>query len=175
MRQLERSAFARAALPPLGDVLDFMRLIWAVDHALQRTSKRMERALGVTGPQRFVIRIVGRFPGIPAGDLARLLHVHPSTLTGILTRLERSGVVRRRSDPRDGRRSLLGLTEKGRQLDVATEGTVEAAVARVLADLSKDTLQATREVLQSITASLASSPTRGSSSPGLFRQQEDSE
>jgi len=135
-----------------------MRLIWAVDHSLQRTSRRMEKTLGVTGPQRVVIRIVGRFPGIPAGDLARYLHLHPSTLTGILARLEKSGVIRRRADPRDGRRSLLGLTDKGRRFDVAAEGTVEAAIARALEEMSPDTRRAAREALQSVAVALASQP-----------------
>ena len=71
-----------------------MRLLWAVDHGLQRRSKRMAATLGVTGPQRLVIRIVGRFPGISAGRLASILHLHPSTLTGILRRLERGGCSR---------------------------------------------------------------------------------
>src|SRR5439155_8811053 len=66
--------------PPLGAVLDFMRLLWAVDHSLQSASKRMEAAYGITGPQRLVVRIVGRFPGIAAGRVAEILHVHPSTL-----------------------------------------------------------------------------------------------
>ena len=121
------------APPALGSVLDFMRLIWAVDHGLLRASRRMEASFGVTGPQRLVIRIVGRFPGIPAGHLARLLHIHPSTLTGIVARLERQGLLRRRSDPRDGRRWLLGLTDRGRVVDAAREGTAEAAVSSALA------------------------------------------
>src|SRR6185436_8768825 len=87
--------------PPLGAVLDFMRLLWAVDHALQSASKRMEATHGVTGPQRLVVRIVGRFPGIAAGRIAEILHVHPSTLTGILKRLEQRQILTRRSDPRD--------------------------------------------------------------------------
>jgi DNA-binding MarR family transcriptional regulator len=143
-----------APLPVLGEVLDFMRLIWSVDHSLQRTSKRMEVKLGVTAPQRLVLRIVGRFPGIPAGHLARLLHVHPSTLTGILKRLERQGLVRRRSDPRDRRRSLLGLTDKGRGFDVRTEGTVEAAIQSVLEHTSPDKLDAARDMLESIANAL---------------------
>src|SRR5580704_311880 len=73
---------------PLGGVLDFLKLLWALDHGLQTASRDMERRLGVTGPQRMVIRIVGRFPGISAGELASVLHVHPSTLTGVLRRLE---------------------------------------------------------------------------------------
>jgi DNA-binding MarR family transcriptional regulator len=118
--------------PPLGAVLDFMRLLWAVDHALQSASKRMEAAYGVTGPQRLVVRIVGRFPGIAAGRVAEILHVHPSTLTGILKRLELRGILQRRSDPRDARRALFALTNKGRRLDTLRTGVVEQAVRRVL-------------------------------------------
>src|SRR5919201_6945693 len=118
--------------PPLGAVLDFMRLLWAVDHALQSASKRMEAAYGVTGPQRLVVRIVGRFPGITAGRVAEILHVHPSTLTGVLKRLESRAIVQRRPDPRDARRALLALTNKGRRLDTLRTGTVEQAVRRVL-------------------------------------------
>src|SRR5262245_41762471 len=71
----------------LGKVLDFMRTLWALDHALQTSSKRMRSKLGVTGLQRFAIRIVGRFPSISAGQLAEILHVHPSTLTGVIEKL----------------------------------------------------------------------------------------
>jgi DNA-binding MarR family transcriptional regulator len=157
VRQADPFILDRSPLPPLGEVLDFMRLIWAVDHALQRTSKQMERTIGVTGPQRLALRIVGRFPGISAGDLARLLHVHPSTLTGVLARLEQHGSIRRRADPRDRRRTLLGLTGRGRRFDVATEGTIEAAVTRALADISPRKFQAAREVLLAITESLEGS------------------
>jgi len=141
-------------LPALGRVLDFMRLIWAVDHALQRTSKRMEMTIGVTGPQRLVIRIIGRFPGIPAGHLARLLHVHPSTLTGMVKRLERQGLVRKRADPRDGRRLLLSLSDKGRLFDVEAEGTVEAAIQRVLELAGSEQIEAACELLGSIAEAL---------------------
>src|SRR5215470_5093433 len=116
----------------LGGVLEFMRVIWALDHSLQRMSKRLEGDLGVTGPQRLVLRIVGRVPGISAGDLARVLHVHPSTLTGVLRRLEQRSLVVREPDPSDGRRALQHLSPKGRRLDVSQEGTVEAVVKRVL-------------------------------------------
>ena len=134
--------------------MDFMRLLWAVDHALQRTSKRMEMTLGVTGPQRLVIRIVGRVPRIPAGELARLLHLHPSTLTGVLKRLGRQGLVRQQPDPDDGRRILLVLTAKGQRLNVEAEGTVESGIRRALAGMAPAKLAATREVLESIAAAL---------------------
>jgi DNA-binding MarR family transcriptional regulator len=145
---------ADAPTPRLGDVLDFMRLIWHVDHALQSRSKRMEAALGVTGPQRLVLRIVGRFPGVPAGHLARTLHLHPSTLTGVIRRLERQRLLRKRIDPRDGRRVLLSLTDQGRSLATAADDTVESAVAKVLARVSPAKIAIAREVLAEVAASL---------------------
>jgi hypothetical protein len=44
----------------LGFVLDFLRVLWSVEHQLKSASKRMERRLGITGPQRLVLRRSGR-------------------------------------------------------------------------------------------------------------------
>lgn len=140
--------------PPLGAVLGFMSLMWRVDHALQQTSKRMESTLGVTGQQRLVIRIVGRFPRISAGRLARVLHVHPSTLTGLVKRLEGKGMVERRADPSDGRCTLLRLTRKGHLVDVASKGTVEAAIRRALKRTSPRARVVAGEVLSLIASTL---------------------
>lgn len=138
---------------PLGAVLDFMRLLWSVDHALQSSSKRMEMTWGITGPQRMVVRIVGRFPGIAAGRVAEILRVHPSTLTGILKRLEARGILQRKSDPRDARRALFGLTPKGKKLDTLKTGTVEQAVRRVLAK-DPQKVAASQEILAALTEEL---------------------
>jgi DNA-binding MarR family transcriptional regulator len=139
--------------PPLGAVLDFMRLLWAVDHSLQSASKRMEASYGVTGPQRLVVRIVGRFPGIAAGRVAEILHVHPSTLTGILKRLESRGILQRKSDPRDARRALFSLTPRGRKLDTLRTGFVEQAVRRVLA-ADPQKVSASQEILAALSTEL---------------------
>ena len=75
----------------LDPVLDFLRLLWSIEHGLQRVSKRMEAELGITGPQRLVLRVVGRFPGLSAGELAHIVRLHPITITGILKRLVSRG------------------------------------------------------------------------------------
>ena len=149
----------------LGRVLEFMRLLWAVDHALQSTSKWMEVRLGVTGPQRLVIRMIGCFPGISAGALANLLHVHPSTLTGVLRRLTDRGAIRRTMDPDDSRRALFWLTARGQRIDRLRSGTVEAAITRALASRSARHLAAVRAVLGNVAVELereveSAAPTR---------------
>jgi MarR family transcriptional regulator, organic hydroperoxide resistance regulator len=143
-----------ASVPPLGGVFDFMRSIWALHHALQTASKRMNRTLGVTGPQRLVIRLVGRFPGLTAKRLASVLRVHPSTVSGIVKRLERRGLVERRRDTRDHRRVYLGLTARGRELDTEDGATIEAAVQRTLDSESPSAVEQARQVLTTLTREL---------------------
>jgi MarR family transcriptional regulator, organic hydroperoxide resistance regulator len=136
--------------PPLGPVLDFMRLLWAINHVLATTSKRMKARFGITAPQRLVVRIVGRFPGVSAGRLAEILHLHPSTLTGILIRLEARGFVTRRVDSRDRRRVRVRLTRRGQRLTRPAVGSVEAAVERALADFREENITIAQEILANI-------------------------
>jgi trehalose 6-phosphate phosphatase len=155
-------------LPALGETLEFMPLLWAIDHGLQRRSQRMAATLGLTGPQRLVVRMLGRYPGISAGQLAQVLHLHPSTLTGILRRLERRGWLTRRRHPRDGRRAVLGLSEAGRRIDVEASGTIEARMRSALRTLPPAKVRAARTVLHALAAVLEDVAPRGRAvySPG---------
>lgn len=141
-------------MPASDPVLDFMRLLWAVDHGLQSMSKRMMRTHGVTGPQRLVVRLLGRAPEISPGGLATALHLHPSTVTGILQRLEEQGMIERRPDPRDQRRALCRLTRRGEVVDRLKRGTAEAAVRRALRRVPKETVGRAEELLGAILAEL---------------------
>lgn len=138
----------------LPDVLRFMQLLWAVVHGLETTSKRMTGELGVTGPQRLALRVVGLFPGVSAGRLAAILHVHPSTLTGVLQRLVAQRLLRRVGDPRDRRRAILHLTARGARVNAARDGTVEAAVAGTLKSTTPGDRAATKRVLQQLAEDL---------------------
>jgi DNA-binding MarR family transcriptional regulator len=131
----------------LDATLDFLRLIWALDHGLQVSSKRMATDVGVTGPQRLVVRLVGKHPGISAGELATILHVHKSTISGIIHRLETRRLLTRASDAQDARRTRLSLTGTGRRLSRRLPNTVEAAVKRALSSIDAPTVEASRRVL----------------------------
>lgn len=134
----------------LGDVLSFMQLLWAVSHGLESTSKRMLASVGVTGPQRLVLRLIGQYDELSPGDLAEILHVHPSSLTGMLRRLERGGWIRRRRHAQDGRRAVLTLTVRGRTLSDSQTGTVESKVRSTLRKVSPAKAAAARDVLKAL-------------------------
>lgn len=130
--------------------------MWAINHGLDRTSRWMQTRFGVTGPQRLVIRIVANEPGLSAGDLARTLHMHPSTLTGILQRLKARGLLRRLADPSDARRVRLELTARGKRLANPAVGTVESSIRRAISKWSDDDMERTRQSLTDIAQSLDS-------------------
>ena len=140
-----------------GETLQFMKRMWDLAHALDVRSKRMARSLGVTGPQRLVIRVLGRAPGSTASDIAQTLGMHPSTLTGVLRRLELQGAIERRADDIDRRRLRFRLTRKGVAIDRERKGTVEAAVRRALTRAGGLTVQRTLEMFEILTAELTRS------------------
>jgi MarR family transcriptional regulator, organic hydroperoxide resistance regulator len=135
-------------------VLEFIRLMWSVDHELQTVSKRMVSRIGLTAPQRLAVRFIGRNPDMTLGALAGLLHLHPGTVTGIVRRLEQAGLVVRTRSTEDTRRSHLRLTPHGRLVNRRQKGTVEAAVRRVTAELTPAQLAKAAAVLRRLAEEL---------------------
>ncbi|MBX3161359.1 MAG: MarR family transcriptional regulator [Deltaproteobacteria bacterium] len=131
-----------------------MQAMWGLAHALEVTSRRMLRVLGVTGPQRLVIRVIGQFPDISSGDIAATMGLHPSTLTGVLARLVGQKLVERLPDPTDGRRVRYRLTRAGRKIDRERRGTVEAAVRRALGRAGETTVEHTVRMIGVLVAEL---------------------
>jgi len=146
-----------AAKYQLDPVLDFMRLLWSIEHSLQRMSKRMEGELGITGPQRLVLRVVGQFPGLSAGEVAHIVRLHPSTMTGILRRLVANGLLARERDPRDSRRSRLLLEPRAVAYTRTSGGTVEGSVRLALRRVGASNVRAARTVLGEVARRLEQS------------------
>lgn len=153
-RSLKRVVPADVAEEPLSEALVFMRMLWAVAHGLESASKRMHAELGITGPQRLVLRIIGHHGRISAGALAEVMHIDPSSLTGMLRRLEQAELLRRESDPFDRRRALLELTRKGMRMNDRRQGTIEAIMDEALARLPKERVATTKAVLAAIATAL---------------------
>jgi MarR family transcriptional regulator, organic hydroperoxide resistance regulator len=138
----------------LEPTLDFLRLLWRIEHGLQSKSKQMEAALGVTGPQRLVLRIVNQFPGLSAGELAHIIRLHPSTVTGVVQRLVVKGLLARVGDQTDRRRVQLRVRPDAKRFVRRSPASIESAVARVLARVPAAHVTQTRSVLTAIACAL---------------------
>ena len=153
---------------PLGAALDFMRGLWQLNHALERLSSKMEDARGVSAQQHWIIRCVGKYPGMTAGQLASQLHLDRGTVSAALGRLERKSLLERRRDPRDRRRVVLGLTRRGRALYAPS--TLELAVDQLLASSEPEAVAATLQLLASLSERLAADPVARGGGRGAKRR-----
>ena len=145
---------AKAEATALPEVLQFMRLLWAIVHALQMRSKEMSKVFGVTGPQRLVLRVVGLFPGVSPGALAEILHLHPSTGDRRAPAPRRPGAVTALDRPGDRRRRCSSSPRRVSGSNTSRKGTVERAVQVTLEQVAASDLAATEDVLSRLAACL---------------------
>ena len=134
----------------LPEDLRFVQLLWQLDHALNKRSRRMLRVLGVTAPQRFIIRVIALRPGATPSRIARYLHVTPATVTRVVQRMEEAGFLRREPDPDDSRRVLLHLTAKARRIEEKAGSAGESPISRVLARSPPTRVQETALMLSAL-------------------------
>ena len=77
--------------------------------------------------EALVLLTFSRAGELPMAKLGERLMVHPTSATNIVDRLERSGYVTRRPNPRDGRGTLACLTDAGREVvELATKDLTAA-------------------------------------------------
>ena len=84
------------------------------------------------------------------GDVHRAFAHKRSTLTSILDRLERRGLIQRISDPRDRRTFVIRLTRRGRVLARRVTAHLEAFEKRALARLPARDVKAFTSVLEAL-------------------------
>ncbi len=87
-------------------------------------------------------------------DLERKLRLKPSTVNGIVDRLEAKGYVSRRASPQDGRVRLVSLTEAGRSKVQDFHVIVEETERRFTAGLSEQERGQLRQLLSRIIENL---------------------
>lgn len=89
-------------------------------HAVDRHSKELERALGITLPQLVLLRAIRMLGEVTTGRLSMAASLSPATVTTILDKLEARGLVVRYRSADDRRVVHSKLTEQGaRMLDGA--------------------------------------------------------
>jgi DNA-binding MarR family transcriptional regulator len=84
--------------------------------AIDLHSHHLVERHGVTGPQLIALQELARLGSVPVGVLARNVHVSHPTMTGILDRLEKRGLVLRTRDTEDRRRMTATPTAVGLRL-----------------------------------------------------------
>ncbi|HET9595556.1 MAG TPA: MarR family transcriptional regulator [Anaeromyxobacteraceae bacterium] len=131
----------------LGSAFHVLRALWELNHALERASRSMRRRLGVTGPERLVVRLVGYQPGITPRALASAMRLDRSSITMLIQRLERRRLLSRTPNPEDARSVHLHLTPAGRRIDEVRSGTIEAVLRDAVASSAASEVASTTGML----------------------------
>ena len=87
-------------------------------------------------------------------ELERFLNIRPSTVNGVVARLEEKGFITRVPSKTDRRSKLLLLTEKGAQLQTVFETGIQQYEASLLRGFSPDEQAALRGYLLRIISNL---------------------
>lgn len=98
------------------DVAHIVRTIHQIFRDVDAFSKYAFRAFGVSGPQIWALRTLAQRDSLTMGDLAAAMHLHISTVSGIVDRIEKAGYAMRARDEGDRRVVRLRLTPRGRAI-----------------------------------------------------------
>ena len=86
-----------------------------ITQAIDLHSRYLAKHHGLTGPQLVILKEIGKRGEMTVGDVARAISLSQSTVTGILARLEKRGMIVRRKSNADRRAGKVDLTESCRQ------------------------------------------------------------
>lgn len=98
------------------EISEALRCVRALVQVLSDAARSVENKTGVTNAQLFLLQQIRDGREITVNELAALAMTSQSTVSIVLSRLERKGLVKRARSPADGRRVILALTSVGKQL-----------------------------------------------------------
>ena len=82
----------------------------------RRITKELARRADLTGPQLTVVKMLEQIGDLSLSELSERIRAQNSTVTGIIDRMEREGLVTRERSKEDRRVVYIKLTSKGREL-----------------------------------------------------------
>jgi len=122
----------------------------------RRITKELARRADLTGPQLTVVKLLEQIGDLSLSELSDKIRAQNSTVTGIIDRMEREGLVTRERSKEDRRVVYIKLTTKGRDLaqEIPIEpmeifkGALESLSATEVRDLMKILTKLARRVRQ---------------------------
>ena len=136
-----RTPFIQRNLPRL--------LLQARESVMAHTRPRL-REHALSDQQWRVLRVLGEHGVVETGKVAREAFILGPSLTGVLNRMERDGLIRRARDADDQRRTVVAATDRGMQLVAMLSQTIEAHDAWMEKSLGKQQLAQLYELLDKV-------------------------
>ena len=130
-----------------------LRVLKALRQIIRAVDLHSRQLLGqhkVTGPQLITLLTVENYGPVTATAIAGHIHLSPSTVIGILDRLETKGFIRRDRDPKDRRLVQVSLTELGEVLARNAPSPLQDTLAEAMGKLPETELATIAESLERV-------------------------
>ena len=132
------------------------RLLLEAREAVMTHTRPSLRQHGLSDQQWRVLRVLGEHAdeaeGVETGRVAREAYLLGPSLTGVLARMERDGLIQRQRSVQDARRTVVRATAQGLAKVQALSETIEAHYAWMERELGKTKLTALYELLDGVIA-----------------------
>lgn len=138
------------ATPVLDDLICFD--LYAASRQVTAAYRPILGELGLTYPQYLVLVVLGAHDEVLIKDVGRELRLDHATLSPLLRRLERDGLLTRRRSADDERAVVVALTDAGRGVH-ARFGEVHCRIAEALG-ITAEQADQLRSLLRGLTAQL---------------------
>lgn len=117
-----------------------MQSLRRIIKSLQDYSQIVSRHFRITGPQLWVLKTIYQKGSLSLGGLSREMFINPSTVTGVVDRLEKRNYVLRVRNEKDRRVVKVQLTPQGNRLAKRTPNPIQGKMIYGLRKLRKDEL-----------------------------------
>ena len=105
--------------------------LYAASNLLVRVYRPLLEPLGLTYSQYLVMLVLWERDGRSVGDLGQCLYLDSGTLTPLLKRMEKAGLLLRSRDPDDERRVLISLTQQGLEMQLEAKKIPQQLLQKV--------------------------------------------
>ncbi|MFT4267304.1 MAG: homoprotocatechuate degradation operon regulator HpaR [Xenophilus sp.] len=102
------------------------RLLLQAREAVMAHTRPSLREQQLSDQQWRVLRVLGEHGAVETGRVAREAFILGPSLTGVLARMERDGLITRYRDPADQRRTVIEATPQGKRLVRRLSATIES-------------------------------------------------
>ena len=132
------------------EISDTVQSLRRIFKAIQDYSQDVSSSFGITGPQLWALKTIAEHEALPLGELSTKMYLHPSTVTGVVDRLEAKGYVSRDRDKEDRRVVKVSLTTEGKQLAGRAPNPVQGKLIYGLRNLDGEELRVVFESVKKL-------------------------
>ncbi len=116
--------------------LKILRSLRKIIRSVDIHSRKLSMQHDITAPQLIALLAIAEHAPLTIASISREVHLSPSTLVGIIDRLEAKGYAVRERSAEDRRRVLISITEEGKAFAKRAPSPLQETLAEALGKLT---------------------------------------